>query len=169
MNASSASSLYSIGDHSLSRRRSIDDVPEDEPPRPQRPSTSTSPPPSPRVGNDDRRGRKHTRFSFTAVSNVLLDAVKDQVRSISPRTRTRSERDGTLSSERGQDRSTDRASSRGRTLEPRQDKGPQNKKSSFGRFGEMLKLDGENKATGDGWKEFKKGPSVAAHLNSDSY
>jgi hypothetical protein len=154
INTSSASSLYSIRDHSLSRRPSIDDVPEDEPTRPQRPSTSSSPPPS-RVGSEDRRGRKNTRFSFTAVSNVLLDAVKDQVRSISPRTRSR---DRTLSREP----SRDRASSRGRTLEPRQDKGHQNKKSSLGKFGEMLKMD-DNKARGDGWKEFKKGPSRLLH------
>jgi hypothetical protein len=63
-------------------------------------------------------------------------------------------RDGTLSREPSRDRTL----SRGRTLEPRQDMGHQNKKSSLGKFGEMLKLD-DNRTTGDGWKEFKKGLS----------
>lgn len=43
-------------------------------------------------------------------------------------------------------------------MEPKE-KGYQ-KRSSFGKFGEILKLDGENKEGGDGWKEFKKGSPV---------
>jgi hypothetical protein len=88
------------------------------------------------------------------VSNVLLDAVKDRVRSNSPR--TRGFRDTTVSRER---QSSDRtASPRGRTTEPKKESEHQQKKSSFGKFGDILKLDSEDKEAG--WKEFKKGPCL---------
>jgi hypothetical protein len=149
MNTSSGSSLYSLRDNSLSRQPSIDYVPEDEHAMRQRASTSASPSSSPVVGPDHSRGRKSARFSF---ANVLIDAVKDQVRSISPRTRT--SRDATVSGERSRGRAT---SPRGRSVEPKKDQGNQHQKSSLGKFGDMLKLDSQEKEAGDGWKEFKKG------------
>lgn len=157
---SSASSFYSMHDTSLSRQPSIDDIPEYEP----SPTPTTPPPPltSPSTptstaSNDDRRGRRHSRFSISAVSSVILDAVKERVRSSSPRARIA--RDATVSRERGADRSRDsRAnSSRGRTAEPRKDNEHQNKGSAFSKFGELLGLDTDDKQSGDGWKEFKTG------------
>jgi hypothetical protein len=80
----------------------------------------------------------------------------------------RTDRDGTISRERQQDRSCDRtASPRGRTTEPTKDKGYPNKKSSFGKFGEILKLDGEEKDAGHRWKEFKKGPFLIVKSMND--
>lgn len=60
-----------------------------------------------------------------------------------------------MSREREQDHSA--PPPRGRTMELRKDKGPQEHKA-FARFGEILKLDSQEKEAGDGWKEFKKGP-----------
>lgn len=152
INNSSASSLYSFRDTSLSRQPSVDDIPESEPTYHQ--LLSTSSPPSP--PNDDRRGRRSSRFSITAVSNVILDAVKERVRSSSPRMRT--ERAATISRERRNDQSRDSwtNSSRGRTLDPK-DNEHRHKGSTFGKFGEFLKLDADDKESGHGWKEFKKG------------
>jgi hypothetical protein len=155
MNTSSASSIYSFRDISLSRQPSVDYVPEDEPSGPQRASTSTSP--SPAVNNDLSRGRKRARFSF---ANVLLDAVKDQVRSISPRTRTT-----TVSRERQKDRSRGRAASpRGRSMEPKKGKDGQHKISTLSKIGDILKQETQEKEkeARDGWKEFKKGKFLIA-------
>jgi hypothetical protein len=71
----------------------------------------------------------------------------------------RTARDGTVSRERGR-----AASPRGRTLEPKKDQGNLHKISPLGKIGDMLKLDGDDKEAGDGWKEFKKGLFVIAPL-----
>lgn len=146
LNASSASSVYSFHDTSLSRRHSIEDVPEDQPTPTITPPATSSPSPG-----DDGRGRKHTRFSFANVSNVLFDAVKDRVRSSSPRMRT--ERDATISRERGWEGRSRDPSPRGRTVESAKHKEHHHKSSTFSK---LLKGDQEKEA-GDGWKEFKKG------------
>lgn len=163
MNTSSNSSIYSFRDTSLSRQPSVDDVPEYEPPQLQLPSTP--PPSSPTTSTDDRRGRRHSRFSISAVSNVILDAVKERVRSSSPQARIK--RDATASRERGIDRSRDSraTSSRGRTLEPRKDNEHNQKGSTFSKFGDLLKLDTDDKESGDGWKEFKKGALLVTQIN----
>ncbi|OCH90613.1 hypothetical protein OBBRIDRAFT_819245 [Obba rivulosa] len=103
---------------------------------------------------EDLRGRKHKRFSLASVSNALLDAVKDRVRSRSPML----ERRGDVTPPRGRDRDRSVASARGRTLEAN-DKALHHKElSALGRVGEALGLDvEESKEFGDGWKEFRKG------------
>jgi hypothetical protein len=165
MNASSASSAYSIRGTSLSRQLSTDDVPEDEPVHPQLPSTSS--PPSPATSEAyDRRGRRNSRFSFATVSNVIFDAVKERVRSSSPH--IRAGRDLTLSKERRSDPSRDSrtATSRGRPLAPKEQ---HNKISAFSKFGEILKLDADEKESGNGWKEFKKGACLIPKVFSCSH
>ncbi|KAF8070739.1 hypothetical protein FPV67DRAFT_1041012 [Lyophyllum atratum] len=166
-------------DAPLSRRPSIEDVPENElsPSTPRhfsrpssrpgsrptsRPASRTpSRPPSP-VGSPssptpgERRGRtgSRSRFSLSSVSSVLIDAV----RSSSPKTALFPE-----SNERVGD---DEKTRRGRTKE----KGkyiqspstsavrPHSKeKSAFSRIGDMLKLDHDETPAENGWKEFKKG------------
>ncbi|EGN91882.1 hypothetical protein SERLA73DRAFT_80061 [Serpula lacrymans var. lacrymans S7.3] len=174
--SSSASSIHSHRDTSLSRRPSIDNVDEDEstlnmsmtsPPASYLQSPVTlSPTPSKVNANspespDEGRGRKHTRFSLAAVSSVFMGAVKDRVRSSSPRSFVATE-------QRRHGRSLDmhRDKERGRTL----DKGKarvhdanrmpvqHKERSTLGKVGEMLGLESdERKDSGEGWKEFKKG------------
>ncbi|KAA1470394.1 hypothetical protein DENSPDRAFT_923149 [Dentipellis sp. KUC8613] len=113
---------------------------------------------------DDYRGRKNWRTSLASVSNVILDAMKERVRSSSPKT-ARAER------EVARGRSTDAyardvSHSRGRTPEP---KGKEREhppgsayphvreRTALERVGEVLGLEEEHKEFGDGWREFKKG------------
>lgn len=164
LNVSSASSMHSIRDTSLSRRPSIDDVPEDEPSPP-----TTTPPPftspnrtpplitppttsSPGSPAEDGRGRKHARFSFAGASS-LLDGFKDRVRSSSPK--TREARNATVSRERGRARAGGNIN-RGATLDAEKaekEKEKENHRKSA--FTKLLK--GDDKEGADGWKEFKKG------------
>lgn len=119
------------------------------PPLSRLPSRSQPQTPSSPPGTDDKRGRRHSRFSLAAVSNSFLDAVKDRVRSSSREGRSR---EGSGSREVSRDR--------GRTLEPRADgAGKENVgKEKASTFSKILKLDGgDDKQSGDGWKEFKKG------------
>lgn len=167
MNASSSSSMHSIRDTSLSRRPSIEDVPEyDEAPpalTPARtpptvtPPTHTPPTHTPSAASsagtsaDDGRGRRHTRFSFAGASS-LLDDLKDRVRSSSPK--TREARNATISRERRAARSRD-VSPRGRAAEAaakEKEKEDHHRKSAFAKL-----LKGDDKDGADGWKEFKKG------------
>ncbi|KAH8115350.1 hypothetical protein DFH11DRAFT_1588801 [Phellopilus nigrolimitatus] len=129
---------------------------------------------------DDRttsreRGRRHARFSLAMVSNVLLDAVKERVRSNSPRSRPGKERAAVPASrDRSPDgsRVTSRAGSRLRepSVEPVAERGrpsargedglkhKEKERSTLGRISGALGLDvdGSN-GEGDGWKEFRKG------------
>ncbi|TFY51059.1 hypothetical protein EVG20_g11187, partial [Dentipellis fragilis] len=117
---------------------------------------------------DDYRGRKNWRYSLASVSSVILDAMKERVRSSSPQDRPGRARG------RGAGRSTDAyardvSHSRGRTPEP---KGKEREYPGVGlgsayshvrertaleRVGEVLGLEEEHKEFGDGWREFKKG------------
>lgn len=164
--------MHSFRDTSLSRRPSIDDVPENEPTRPSLPPTASSSSSNTGHGTPDSgngtprdesrsRGRKHARFSFASV----IDAVRvdrTRSRSTSPR---RASRDRTVSRSRepGADRSREPSAARGRPVEPKADKEPTAppaaKVSKFSLLGDLLKLNQDDKEAGDGWKEFKKGPS----------
>ena len=113
------------------------------------------------------RGRRHTRFSLMSVSNALLDAVKERVRSNS---RTK---DGHRSPAASRDHSpeanggTSRGASRRRDPSPTTERGRQasraedskrKEKSTLGRIGDALGLDMEGGAgEHEGWKEFRKG------------
>ncbi|ETW74835.1 hypothetical protein HETIRDRAFT_482638 [Heterobasidion irregulare TC 32-1] len=154
---SSASSFRSHLDTSLSRPVSID---EDLHSHAAERSMPVSPVRGSREPSTDR-GRKVARFSLSAVSNVILDAVKERVRSSSPRTFDRGA-------------SVDqREASRGRTFDKGKGKEKEKEKEStwshlyhtkektttaFGKVGEVLGLDlEEHKEFGDGWREYKAG------------
>ncbi|KII95641.1 hypothetical protein PLICRDRAFT_129539 [Plicaturopsis crispa FD-325 SS-3] len=159
-NASAGSSLHSYREDSLSRRTSIEHVPEDAvsnhrspphgyatSPSRERASGSTTPVTPDGAPRDHSRGRRHARFSFTAVSNVLLDAIQDRVRSSSPHREISGDRD------RGRD-----ADKKGKGKEVDGGSLHRKHKSTLGKFGGILKLEPEEpKEVGDGWKEFKKG------------
>lgn len=152
---SSASSLRSDRDQS-SRRQSLDEDSGYAFASSREGSRIRSPSPH------DERGRKHKRFTFAAVTNVM-DSVRDRFRSSSPRMRVANSREHTL------ERSVDREAEfrRGRTLEKGKGKepavdgvgltSPRKEKSALGRVGELLGLEEEDEEYGDGWKEFKKG------------
>jgi hypothetical protein len=105
---------------------------------------------SPSDHTGERRGRKSSRFSFSSVSNVFMDAMKDHVQP-KPSHVTVSQ-EGLLND-----------GERGRKLYIKKGKGRQSaslqkERFSIGKLGDLLKLEGdENKEFGDGWKEFKKG------------
>lgn len=154
-------SIPSLRPHerSLSRRPSMEDVPEYEP----GPSTPRQQPPSPQEVSPalepQSRGRKGSRFSFSSVSNVLIDAV----RSGSPRTGKGKSRERSLDAQS--------ISGRGRTMGERNGlassspsavrvQHSKERTSKLTRVTEILKPDPEkerDKDKGDGWKEFKKG------------
>ncbi|KAH7921014.1 hypothetical protein BV22DRAFT_1097220 [Leucogyrophana mollusca] len=151
---SSASSIYSPA---LSRRPSIEDVPEDEPMSNQTTrlasrnhSDNTSP--WKEKEHDEHRGRKHARFTFAAVANAL-DAMKDRVRSQSPR--TASERRPELVKD------THHEGERGRKLDKGKGKASEAQVQVHHKglgLGKVLRHDSEDhKDSGEGWKEFKKG------------
>ncbi|KAL0955875.1 hypothetical protein HGRIS_002074 [Hohenbuehelia grisea] len=144
---------------SLSRRPSIEDIPEYEPGPSHQPNSANHISPArsgsvrPSESDDARnehRGRKHHRFSLASVSSALMDVV----RPASPRRQSR-DHQREPSSDRHETR-------RGRSLEKGKEKmvgGRTSKeRSSLAKFGEILKLDlDERKGEGHGWKEFKKG------------
>ena len=134
--------------------------------RPGYERSTTNPESSPARGRD----RRHARFSLAAVSNVLLDAVKERVRSNSrtsgPRGRGSTPAASREVSPDGRvsrrpsisvDRDTERGRSRGRENEPHKEK----ERTTFEKITEALGLDNgddeSKKEHGDGWKEFKKG------------
>ncbi|GBE80744.1 hypothetical protein BKA93DRAFT_236116 [Sparassis latifolia] len=89
---------------------------------------------------EDARGRKHKRFSFANVSSVLLDAVRDHVRSRSPMI------------EQFREATPPRGRAVERTLE-RPDGAPAGPMQA-----RLRGYDGESaEEIGDGWKEFRKG------------
>ncbi|KAG2347465.1 hypothetical protein BDR05DRAFT_927310 [Suillus weaverae] len=169
---SSASSVYSHRDISLSRRPSIEDISEYEqlsgqtsrissrtrtsPVESQSPTQG--PPQSPSTASNataahEDRGRKHARFSFYAVASAI-DTMVERVRSRSPRAESQR-----------RSKSVNRDGERGRTLDRGKGKLPElpsheNDKhkhhSTLGKVGELLGLE-EDKGVGEGWKEFKKG------------
>ncbi|KAJ8457284.1 hypothetical protein ONZ45_g18372 [Pleurotus djamor] len=146
------------GSRSLSRRPSIEDIPENEP-GPSRHSTlfhrHTNGATSPRSvesnssqdvssqrdddHKNEHRGRKHHRFS--------LASIIDAVRPSSPRSR---------------ERHHEREPSRGRSVDVSTNgtaKATSRERPTLGKLGDIIKLDSaEDKKEGrDGWKEFKKG------------
>jgi len=141
----------------LSRRPSIEGVPEGEPSLtplrqsflPSR-STSCSPtPPSSTISPDDNRGRRSSRFSL---SSVFVDSTRthgfaqsresshEDERSHLRRGRPKEKREGVYgmtTSVVGHQQSKDR--------------------STFEKFGALFKLDHNTKEADGRWKEFKKG------------
>lgn len=135
--------------------------------RPGYERSPSNPEASPARGRD----RRHTRFSLAAVSNVLLDAVKERVRSSSRSSRPRGTGSTPVvsrepSPEGGPsrrnisvsvDRETERGRSRGRDNQPEKEK----ERSTLGKISGALGLDNDDdenkKEHGHGWKEFKKG------------
>ena len=104
----------------------------------------------------ERTGRHRSRFSLASVTNVF-DAVKERVRSTSPHHAHGHEHGHGYhahSRETSLDRVEEEAENRGRGRERKE-------KSAFGLLSEkLLGADGEGKdkqASGDGWKEFRKG------------
>ncbi|EJD08036.1 uncharacterized protein FOMMEDRAFT_131011 [Fomitiporia mediterranea MF3/22] len=120
------------------------------------------------------RGRRHARFSLAMVSNVLLDAVKERVRSNS-RPREGKERAFTPTASREHspeghrsshvrsglvDHSVDEEVERGRqTLRDNEHaKQKEKEKSTLERITDVLGIHTEPASgEGEGWKEFKKG------------
>ncbi|KAH9944579.1 hypothetical protein B0H21DRAFT_823309 [Amylocystis lapponica] len=139
---SSSSSLQQDSPHA--RRRSVDLEPEHH--SPQAGSSSARRTHAREfsldgANEDTLRGRHGKRFGF---ASVLLDAVRDRVRSRSPM--VEHERDVTPPRGRPRERT------------PERDEGAHHRETALGRVGEVLGLDGdEGKEYGDGWKEFRKG------------
>lgn len=117
---------------------------------------------------------RHSRFSLAGVSNALLDAVKERIRSNSPshrgkeRARTPVSRDRSPEASRSsrtrsmmRDSSVDpdwnRGRSRARDGSAAKDKAKE--KSAFGRLGGALRFDADGKHD-DSWKEFRKGKAI---------
>lgn len=155
-----------------SRRPSMDDVPEHE----LDPSTSQVRPPTPPQENGNQaRGRRGSRFGFSSVSNVLINAV----RSSSPQTSPKFQRS------RERDRSEDVSNgNRGRTMERtvvRNERisahGPPSTSTARSRAKESKErglsighffgkaTDEKAKDAANGWKEFKKGFSLSYENN----
>ena len=104
------------------------------------------------------------------VSNALLDAVKERVRSNSPRARSGKERattpiasrdhspEGTWTRSRAGlvEQNHDSDAERGRRISRDEEEGKhkEKEKSTFGRISDALGFDAED---GAGWKEFRKG------------
>jgi hypothetical protein len=143
---------------SLSRQSSTEDVPEGETSRSvsidiSRPGSSFGP--FADSSNDgqthERRGRKNSRFSLSAVSNVLRDAMYHPAGSRSPH--TASMRDSTNSSRSAEiDRGMTSDKRKARQISKLRPK----ERFSIGKLGELLKKDGDEEL-GNGWKEFKPG------------
>ncbi|KAH9485509.1 Arrestin-related trafficking adapter 3 [Psilocybe cubensis] len=134
-------------------------------------SSSSSHPPhtpltaqdSPTIGSNHERGRKGSRFSFAAVSNIFMDAVR-------PKLSTSKERGLAGPRESSVDGNSLHHHRRGRTMErecatdlhedlTEENEGSRGRGSTErGRhvLGRILK-DMEHKPRSDGWKEFKKG------------
>lgn len=165
---SSASSIYSHRDLSLSRRPSIEDISETEQLSGQAPRFSSRTRTSPvelqspaqtsivlnAAAAHEDRGRKHARFSLYTVANAI-DTMVERVRSRSPRAESQR-----------RSKSINREVERGRTLDKGKGKLPElpsheydkhRHQSTLGKVGELLGLEEEHKEVGEGWKEFKKG------------
>lgn len=104
---------------------------------------------------EDRRGRRTARFSLAAVSNSILDAVKERVRSRSPMV----ERADDRSKSRG--RINDKGKDKEVTKDHGKEKGKDKEKDGAWHFlehkvGEVFHGE-DHKEYGDGWREFKKG------------
>jgi hypothetical protein len=166
-----SSPMRSYQERSLSRRPSMNDVPEHE----LGPSTSQVRSPTPPQENGNyARGRRGSLFGLSSVSNVLINAV----RSSSPQTSPKFQRS------RERDRSEDMSNgNRGRTMERAVDenarisvhvlpststarsRGRESKERlSFGTFFGKA-ADDKAKDAANGWKEFKKGSSLSYENN----
>ncbi|KAF9469986.1 hypothetical protein BDZ94DRAFT_1181644 [Collybia nuda] len=149
---------------SLSRRPSIEDVPENEP----GPSTLWQPPcaisgassrtssrPStpPLISPNERHGRRGTRFSLSSVSSVLMDAV----RSTSPKARGIYDPPGDdeeANVRRGRTKRKGKSTESPSSSIARMCQSKE--RSTFSKFGDILKSEYDEIEI-DGWKEFKKG------------
>ncbi|TDL22999.1 hypothetical protein BD410DRAFT_839307 [Rickenella mellea] len=129
---------------------------------PAGPSRAQSQSPSVHHAFEDTRGRtpRSSRFSFAAVSSVLLDAVKDsvRVRSSSPRTR-----DGGMglsrdrSPEREREEEREGGPERGRSREKGSGKEKEKDGLKLGKkLGGVIGRNGEDSGS-EGWKEFRQG------------
>ncbi|KAF9012533.1 hypothetical protein BDQ17DRAFT_1344100 [Cyathus striatus] len=163
--AGSAHSLR-LQDRSLSRRPSMEDVPEygtveSGPSIPRQPHSHHSPTPS----NATERGRaaSHSRFSLSSVGNALLDVVRSSSPITGKFVRDRSVdyagRGRTLERHDGTDSSASSLPRRNRESVVRESK---ERTPALAKVGEILRLDLDDKKekekdAGDGWKEFKKG------------
>ncbi|THH13670.1 hypothetical protein EW146_g6579 [Bondarzewia mesenterica] len=148
MPSASSPSFRSNQDTSISRRASIDEDPHLH-------TVGTS---SPVRGRDpsveDPPGRKISHFSLSAVSNVILDAVKERVRSNSPKALDRANSVDKRDASRG--RILDKGKEK--ELTPTWGRTKERTGSTLGRVGEAFGLEAEeHKEFGDGWREFKKG------------
>lgn len=102
-------------------------------------------------GEDTLRGRKGKRFSF---ASAFFEAMKDRVRSRSPMV------------ERGGDVTPPRGRTRDRTYLDPGETTPLKERSALGRVAEAVGLEVEDgREHGDGWKEFRKGTSLACSLS----
>ncbi|KAG1746469.1 hypothetical protein EDB19DRAFT_1689776 [Suillus lakei] len=154
---SSASSTYSHRDISLSRRPSIEDIAESEQLSGQTSRfssrTRTSPVelqspgivPNVAATHEDNRGRKHARFSLSAVASVI-DTMVERVRSRSPRAESQR-----------RSKSGNRDGERGRTLDRGKGKLPELASHEIERTQASFRSGKKHKEIGEGWKEFKKG------------
>ncbi|PPQ87441.1 hypothetical protein CVT25_008177 [Psilocybe cyanescens] len=122
---------------------------------------------SPTIGSNHERGRKGSRFSFSAVSNIFMDVVRPNSSKVS----ASKERSLTGAREPSVDGNTLRSNRRGRTMErgpsgmdlhesPEEEEEGSRVRGSKERgrnvLGRILK-DIDHKPRSDGWVEFKKG------------
>jgi hypothetical protein len=146
------------GSSALSLQLSTEDVPEVETSRSvssdiPRPGSSFGP--FAKSSNDgqthEHRGRKSSRFSLTAVSNVLRDVMYHRAGSRSPHTASmRDSANSPRSAEIDRGITSDKRKARQISkLRPKE-------RFSIGKLGELLKKDGDEEL-GNGWKEFKPG------------
>jgi hypothetical protein len=146
----------------LSRRPSVEGVPENEPSRgtlrrSSTPSRSTSRPRTPLTpisSVDDNRGRRSSRFSRTS---AFVDALQPNLTIghgfvESRESSHEGERSRGRPQEKGKD--VDRMITRPRGSEDR---------STFRKIGALFKLDRNDNQAGDRWKEFKKGSGTLTH------
>ena len=159
---SPTSSEHSLRDFGLSRTSSIEEVPEDEDESVDscvvHPDTiacngltrvATGSPS--RISEPDYRGRSHSRFSLASIVHVM-DAMRDRVRSRSPREASRPW--------------SDEHEERGRSLAKGKGKaqvGTHSVRHVLPRIGiaEPSAADGANDQRGDGWVTFPEGMSLA--------
>lgn len=161
---SPSSPMRSHQERSLSRRPSMDDVPEHE----SGPSTSQVRSPTPPQENGNQaRGRRGSRFGFSSVSNVLINAVRSSSPQLSPkfqRSRERNRSEDVSNGNRG--RTTERAfdgnerisghGSPSTSITRSRAKESKERGLSIGNlFGKAT--DEKAKDNVNGWKEFKKG------------
>lgn len=155
-------------DLSLSRRPSIEDVPENEPgpstprnfsrgsasqPTSRPGSRPTSRPPSPPSTMTARAGSR-SRFSLSSVSSVLMDAVRSSSPKAAHFADSREQPDDNERTRRGRTQQKGKAAQSPRTSMVR---AKSKERSTLSKIGDILKLDHEDAQAGDGWKEFKKG------------